>query len=283
MAEVGGRVSAKSGTLAGQVALIFGAAGGIGRAVVRRYLREGALVVAIDRKADSLAQLARETPGSDADRLLTLEADAADWGACEKVVATAAAAHGRINVVVSCVGIYDHAIRLADIPGHELPHAFEECFRVNVGSMLFCIKAALPMLMKSHGRIVLTSSVASYMTSGGGVLYTASKHAVNGLIAQLAYELAPHVRVNGVAPGVARTIMSGLTSLGQSPRPSLLPGSETALPLGNVPDTDAYGAAYAMLGSATESSAMTGTTIVVDSGLLIRGMSRSGAEHGVPT
>jgi hypothetical protein len=53
--------------------------------------------------------------------------------------------------------------------------------------------------------------------------------------------------------------------------------------LGNVPDTDAYGAAYAMLGSATESSAMTGTTIVVDSGLLIRGMSRSGAEHGVPT
>jgi NAD(P)-dependent dehydrogenase (short-subunit alcohol dehydrogenase family) len=88
----------------------------------------------------------------------------------------------------------------------------------------------------------------------------------------LAYELAPHVRVNGVAPGVARTIMSGLTSLGQAPKLSLLPGSERALPLGNVPETDAYGAAYSMLGSATESSAMTGTTIVVDSGILIRGM-----------
>jgi NAD(P)-dependent dehydrogenase (short-subunit alcohol dehydrogenase family) len=276
-------VSAQSGALADQVALIFGAAGGIGRAVVRRYLREGALVFAIDRKADSLAQLAREAPSPERERLSTLEADAADWSACEKAVASAAAAHGRIDVVVSCVGIYDHAIRLADIPGHELPQAFDECLRVNVGSMLFCIKAALPMLIKSHGRIVLTSSVASYTPSGGGVLYTASKHAVNGIIAQLAYELAPHVRVNGVAPGVARTIMSGLTSLGQSPRPSLLPGSESALPLGNVPDTDAYGAAYAMLGSATESSAMTGTTIVVDSGILIRGIGRSAPASGRST
>lgn len=265
-------MSAKFEALAGQVALIFGAAGGIGRAVVRRYLREGALVVAIDRRGDSLAQLASESTPLDRDRLSTLEADASNWSECERVAAIAAAAHGRIDIVVSCIGIYDHAVRLIDIPGDQLPQAFDECFRVNVGSMLFCIKAALPMLIKSHGRIVLTSSVASYMTSGGGVLYTASKHAVNGLITQLAYELAPHVRVNGVAPGVARTIMSGLTSLGQAPKLSLLPGSERALPLGNVPETDAYGAAYSMLGSATESSAMTGTTIVVDSGILIRGM-----------
>ena len=260
------------GTLVDQVALIYGAAGGIGQAVVRRYLREGASVVAVDRNASALEALAGGWELLAGHRTSFIAADASDWRECRRVVERCMSSHGRIDVLVSCIGIYDHAVRLDEIAEHELAAAFDECFRVNVGSLLFSIKAALPVLIEHRGRIVLTSSVASYMPSGGGVLYTASKHAVGGLIAQLAYELAPHVRVNGVAPGVARTTMSGLTALHQTPKLSLLPDSAAALPLGCVPETDEYGAAYAMLGSRTESSAMTGTTIVVDSGLLIRGM-----------
>jgi NAD(P)-dependent dehydrogenase (short-subunit alcohol dehydrogenase family) len=97
---------------------------------------------------------------------------------------------------------------------------------------------------------------------------------VTGVVAQLAYELAPHIRVNGVAPGVAKTIMAGLESLEQPPRSSLRPGSEDALPLLRVPDTAEYGGIYALLGSASESSAMTGTVVVADSGLLARGMAQ---------
>ena len=104
------------------------------------------------------------------------------------------------------------------------------------------------------------------------MLYTAAKHAVLGLVSQLAFELAPKIRVNGVAPGVAQTLISGLRALGQSPKNSLLPGTEKQLPLETMPDTDDYGAVYALLGSAKASAAMTGSMVVVDSGLLVRGL-----------
>ena len=104
------------------------------------------------------------------------------------------------------------------------------------------------------------------------MLYTAAKHAVLGLVSQLAFELAPKIRVNGVAPGVAQTLISGLGALGQSPKNSLLPGTEKQLPLETMPDTHDYGAVYALLGSAKDSAAMTGSMVVVDSGLLVRGL-----------
>jgi NAD(P)-dependent dehydrogenase (short-subunit alcohol dehydrogenase family) len=265
-----------AGILADQVSIICGAAGGIGRAVVRRYLREGAIVVAVDRNKAALAELQREWQDCSPPRLSVFEADASDWRSCRQIVDHCNRAYGRVDVLVSCVGIFDHAIRFTDIAPEDLAAAFDECFRVNVGSMLFGIKAALPLLIAHQGRIVLTGSVAAYMPAGGGVLYTASKHAVGGIIAQLAYELAPNVRVNGVAPGVARTVMSGLAALRQQPRLSLLPGSEAALPLGKVPETDDYGSVYALLGSRTESAAITGSVIVVDSGLLVRGIATGG-------
>jgi NAD(P)-dependent dehydrogenase (short-subunit alcohol dehydrogenase family) len=178
---------------------------------------------------------------------------------------------GALDVLVSCVGIYDHGVRLVDIPGVKLAAAFDECFRGNVGSILLNIRAAIPHLAARQGRVVVTGSFASYRTSGGGVLYTSSKHAVVGLVAQLAFELAPKIRVNGVAPGVARTVMSGLEALGQIPQDAILPGTEKQLPLEAMPATDAYGAIYALLGS-RESSAMTGSMVVADSGLLVRGL-----------
>lgn len=274
-------MNAGEGILAGDVAMIYGAAGGIGQAVVHRYLREGATVFAIDRNDTSLERLAASIGPAHAGRIFFEAADASDWRACCRAVDRVVEHAGGIDIVVSCVGVYDHAIRLADIDGDLLSTAFDECFRINAASMLLAVKSALQFLMKRRGRIVLTSSVASRTPSGGGVLYTASKHAVEGIISQLAYELAPLVRVNGVAPGVARTVMSGLASLGQGPKLSLLPGTEALLPLGRVPEADEYGAVYALLGSASESSAMTGEVVVVDSGVLVRGLCRTvrGATH----
>jgi len=257
--------------LESQIAMIVGAGGGIGRAVVARYLREGASVLAVDRDASRLESLKRDL-GVDR-RLDVLAADATTWDASERMVAEAVRRYGSLDVLVSCVGIYDHGARLVEIPGAKLAAAFDECFRGNVGSLLMNIRAAIPHLAERRGRIVLTGSFASYRTSGGGVLYTAAKHAVLGLVSQLAFELAPKIRVNGVAPGVAQTVMSGLDALGQSPQNSLLPGTEKQLPLETMPATDDYGAIYALLGSATDSAAMTGSMVLADSGLLIRGLS----------
>lgn len=260
------------GSLENQVALIVGAAGGIGRAVVRRYLAEGATVLAVDRSPERLAEL-REEAGEHP-RLAVLAADASDWDGCERMVAHAVENFGGLDVLVSCVGVYDHGVRLIDIPGARLAAAFDECFHANVGSLLLCIRAAIEPLAARGGRIVVTGSFAGYRTSGGGVLYTSAKHAVVGLVSQLAYELAPKIRVNGVAPGVAKTVMSGLRSLDQEPRDALQPGTEDALPLQVLPHTDDYAGVYALLGS-RESAVITGTVVVADSGLLVRGLAAS--------
>jgi NAD(P)-dependent dehydrogenase (short-subunit alcohol dehydrogenase family) len=254
------------GNLDGQVALVVGAAGGIGRAVVQRYVAEGASVLAVDRDASRLAELGA------GDRVDVFAADVSDWASAERAVAAAVDRFGGLDVLVSCVGIYDQAVRLVDIPGDRLAAAFDECFRVNVGSALLLVRAAIRPLAERRGRIVLTGSFAGHRTAGGGVLYTASKHALVGVVSQLAYELAPKIRVNAVAPGVAATVMSGLGSLDQARQPALLPGTEDALPLGVLPDVADYGALYALLGSATDSAATTGSVMLADSGLLVRGV-----------
>lgn len=260
--------------LTDQVAIVVGAAGGIGRAVVLRYLAEDARVIAVDRSEERLAALVDEASAGEA--LTTYVGDAATWETSEAMVAHAVETFGGVDVLVSCVGIWDQAVRLADIPGERLADAADEAFGVNVTSLLLNIRAALPELAARRGRVVVTGSFASYRSSGGGVLYTSAKHAVNGLVIQLAYELAPKVRINGVAPGVARTFMGGLTSLDQQPIDAVLDGTERALPLQVLPDASDYGAVYALLGS-TDNAAMTGSMVVCDSGLLAHGMAAPNA------
>ncbi|HKP42733.1 SDR family NAD(P)-dependent oxidoreductase [Mycobacterium sp.] len=256
--------------LENQVALIVGAAGGVGSGVVRRYLEEGAKVVAADRNPDRLAVLENEV--GDSDNLITCTADAATWSGSEQMVRLAIETFGGLDVLVSCVGLYDFGAKLIDIEPSRLEAAAQECFHVNVYSLLLNIRAALPELARRRGRIVVTASYSAFRPSGGGVLYVAAKHAVVGLVTQLGYELAPTIRINGVAPGVAKTVMSGLSALGQEPRDALQPGVEDVLPLGILPSNDDYGGIYALLGSASDSAAMTGTVVVADSGLLVRGL-----------
>src|SRR5947208_13082201 len=104
--------------LDGQTAIIVGAAGGIGREVVLRYLAEGARVVAVDRNAERLADLSAAADGT-AD-LVTLAVDASSWESSQAMVAAAVEAFGGVDVLVSCVGIWDQAVRLIDIPGERL-------------------------------------------------------------------------------------------------------------------------------------------------------------------
>ena len=98
-------------------------------------------------------------------------------------------------------GVFDVYAPLAEFSEERLSEAFDELFGVNVKGCFFGAKAALPELMKTEGSMVFTASVAGFNSGGGGTLYTASKHAVVGLIRQLAVEVGPRVRVNGVAPG----------------------------------------------------------------------------------
>ena len=211
-----------SGWLNGRRALIVGAGSGIGRAVVDAFLAEGAEVAVLERDPDKSAALAEALP-----QVPVTVGDAATRTANDEAVAAAVGAFGGLDVLVSCVGIFDYYRSIEDLDVDLLDTAFDEMFHPNVKSMLHSVKAALPALQESgRGAVVLTESTSAYYPGRGGVLYLASKFAVRGLVIALAHDLAPEVRVNGVAPGgTLNTDLRGLSSLGLAERR-----------LGNAPD-----------------------------------------------
>lgn len=259
------------GTLEGKVVILTGAGAGIGAAVVRRYIKEGARVVGVDR-SPAVLDLAKELGSA----MIPIVSDVSTWEGNLVAVEAARDKWGRIDVFVGNAGITDNARALAEIAGADVPQAFTELFGVNVLAPMLGVRAALDDLIATKGSIILTASFASFNAAGGGALYTASKHAVLGLVRQLAYELAPDIRVNGVAPGVAPTRLKGLGSLGQGETDSVLEGTRNVLPLQEVPSTDAYTGIFTLLASPEQSGPMTGTVITADSGLSIRGLKKPG-------
>lgn len=201
----------RGGRLAGRLALVLGAGSGIGRAVVAAYRNEGAAVVALEIDDAKCAALRAELPSvevvrGDACRRADIEVAA---GAC------AARGGGRFDALVNCVGVFDFYRPLADIDAGQLEAAFDEIFHVNVLSSLIATRVCLPQLRAGRGTVILTSSSSGFYPGRGGVLYVASKFAARGCVTALASELAPHVRVNGVAPGgVLGTDLRGAAALG---------------------------------------------------------------------
>ena len=201
-----------TGWLDGKRALVVGAGSGIGRAVVDTFLGEGARVCALERDSHKCARLRDELPA-----VAVVEGDAVTREANERAVATAVDCHGGLDILVNCVGVFDFYQGVDDIDGDDLSTAFDEMFRTNVLSHLQSVKAAAPALRAAAGpSIVLTASASSFYPGRGGVLYVSSKFAVRGLVTSLAYELAPQIRVNAVAPGgTLNTDLRGLASLDQ--------------------------------------------------------------------
>ncbi len=193
------------GWLEGKVALVTGGASGLGRAIVERFGEEGARVVILDRSRECSEELAARLGPNVAATIgdVTVLADN------RRAVAEAVKHFGRLDIFVGNAGIWDFNMSLVDLPDDRIGEGFDELFSINVKGYLLGAKAAYQELAKTHGCIIYTVSNAGFYPCGGGPLYTASKHAVVGLIRQLAYELAPRIRVNGVAPGAIPTDLRG--------------------------------------------------------------------------
>lgn len=253
------------GALTGVVALVTGAGSGIGRAVAQRFVAEGARVAAFDLAADRLQTLQKEVSPD----LAAVVGDVTRWDDNRDAIAAAVARWGRLDCFVGNVGIHDGNRQLENLSEQELRAGFEEIFRVNVLGYLLGAKAAIPELRKSHGNMIFTLSTSSFYTGGGGPLYLASKHAALGLVRALAYELAPEVRVNGVAPAGTATNIRVAPSLENAVEPQAAATQANRLRSTNLLQLalqpEDHTAAYVLLASA-EARALTGIVIPTDAG-----------------
>ncbi len=243
-----------SGRVAGKVALITGAARGMGAAHARRFIAEGARVVLGDILDAEGAALAAEL-SSDA-RYIRLDVTKPDdWAAA---VALCVADFGGLHILVNNAGIFGGAA----IVDHPLD-LWQRMIEINLTGVFLGIRAATSALVASgSGSIINISSVAGLRGAPGGSAYVASKFGVRGLTKAVAAELAPFgVRCNSVHPGIIDTPMAeGLNTQGYD------------YPLGRMARSEEVTNLVLYLAS-DEASYSTGSEFIVDGGLTMGGIS----------
>ena len=253
--------------LTGQRALVTGGGRGIGAAIVRRLVAEGASV-AINYRSDAVAAEAfaaeLTASGGGEVRALTVQADVSDPEQARRAVDEAADGLGGLDILVSNAGVEYFGplekITVAD---------YERVFGINVGGQLFITGAAVAR-MERGARIVLTSSVSASMAVYEHTLYAASKAAVSAMVRNLAPELARRgIAINAIAAGGTNTAMAA-KNLPKYAHPELRDLPPEQLPwlfsaVGRLAEPEEIAAAVAFLASA-DASYVTGSTLAVDGG-----------------
>ena len=265
-----------------QVILITGGASGLGRAIAARCLKEGARVAVLDRSEQKLGEL-KDALGNS---VTTTVGDVRSLADNDRAVEDCLAAFGRLDCAIGNAGIWDYSTNLLDLPADKIDRAFDEVFHINVKGYLLLAKAATPALVDSRGSMIFTISNAGFYPDGGGPLYTASKHAAVGLVRQLAFELAPFVRVNGVAPGGITTDLRGPGSLGLAERSianlGLADSAKERVPIGQLPTADEYAGAYIFFAAREDNVPAAGSILNFDGGLGIRGLRQTMGGRDLP-
>lgn len=232
-----------AGRVEGKVAFITGAARGQGRSHAVRLAEEGADIIAIDLAAD-VDSVREYYPGATPEdlaetvaqverlgrRIVARRADVRDYEAVKAALDEGVAELGRLDVVVANAGIFTHG------PAHELPEqTWQDVLDINVTGVWHTVKAAIPHLTEqgTGGSVILISSMAGLKGTPNTIHYTASKHAVVGMMKSLANELGPHmVRVNSIHPNTVSTPMVLNDRLFRMMRPDLeAPTQEDAVPV----------------------------------------------------
>ncbi len=266
--------------LDGEVALITGGGSGIGRAVVDRFIDEGARVAVIDHVPERVEALREECSH---ERLLAIHADVTQAADHQRAIEETVATFGKLSVFVPNAGLWDGFQDFTSIPLEALESVYDKLFNVNVRAVIVGARLAIPELIKTRGAIVMTLSNSSFYPDGGGVIYVATKHAVLGVMRQLAHELAPVVRVNGVAPGATRTNLQSPEELASDPAEEtsaedraeaqrVAVESQTPLKVEAAPED--HTGAYLLLASRQEGRLLSGVVINTDGGFAIRGLRR---------
>lgn len=245
--------------LAGQVAVVTGAANGVGRGIAEVLAAEGAMVAIADVN-EAGAHTVAAALAADGREAIPVVVDVTSRESTDAMAAAVVDAFGRIDVLAANAGIYPM------VPIAEMTDAdWDRVMAINVKGALHAIQSCLPsMLGQGSGRIVLTSSVTGPITGYPGFAhYGASKAAMLGMMRSIALELARKgVTINAVLPGNVRT--EGLEELGEEHKRKML----AAIPMGDFADPADVGWAVRFLASA-EARYITGQTLVIDGGQVL--------------
>lgn len=241
--------------LKGKVAVVTGGTRGIGYAIVKKYLENGAKVVLFGSRQETvdkaLASLREENPQWEVSGYAP---DLMDEKAVKELIEKIKEQYGRIDILVNNAGISDST--KVDDYSAEL---FAKLMDLNVRAIFNTIMPAVKIMKEQGGGCILnTSSMVSICGQPGGVAYPTSKSAVNGLTWSLARELGPsNIRVNAVAPGITKTDM--VASLPEQVIQPLI----NAIPLKRVGEPEDVANAFLFLAS-DMASYVTGEILSVD-------------------
>jgi NAD(P)-dependent dehydrogenase (short-subunit alcohol dehydrogenase family) len=231
--------------LSGKVAIVTGAASGIGKATVELFRSEGATVV-----------------GADVSDGAETRCDAGSESDVKRLIDDVATAHGRLDIVFANAGISGGFASIAEQTAAD----WAEILRINLIGPFLAIKHAAPLMKERGGSIICTASVAGLRSGAGGAAYSASKAGVINLVQSAAQQLSGSgIRVNAICPGLIETGMTRpIYEMARAAGHEDRIGELNPLKRGGEPGEIAQAALFL---ASDESSYVNGTALVVDGGL----------------
>lgn len=244
-----------------KVAIVTGAARGIGRAIALGFAGEGALVVINDCRSGGQGDEVVEKIRASGGKAIFVQADVSELVEHEKLVSSAVKEFRQLDILVNNAGVEFREPFL-----ESKPQTWERTLGVNLkGAYFLSQRAAKVMSRSGKGKIINIASVHTSVPLRERSIYAISKGGTGMLVKSLALELAEYgITVNGIAPGAIRTEMNRESLADEGKRKKLL----ERIPLGRIGEPEDIAGAAVFLAS-SESDYVTGTTIYVDGGFLL--------------
>lgn len=244
-----------------KVAVVTGAASGMGKEIAKLYAQEGARVIVSDINLEGAEATVAEITAAGGEAVAT-KTDVSKVAETDAMIDLAVEKFGRLDILVNNAGIMDNMQPVDEID----EETWHRIMNVNVSGVLFACKKAVEVFkgQDNKGTLINISSVGGLQGSRAGVMYTASKHAVNGITKNIAYMYAKTgIRCNAIAPGgVATNIQSNMTNPSQFGTGRVMEGVANSPRTGE--STEIAGPALFL--ASDKSSFVNGAILVADGG-----------------